>query len=281
MLDAKALADRLAQEFGLAIQGDLVRDKRGTILRFRPADLPKAHGFSVQVTLGWRSAEADFVPDTYAREIVHAMQEAWPSRHLVFETFARATRDAGIQLNVVIGGDLLAETSNPPREWPSVEIRLKKAPVVIEPEPATQTSELVSLLASRVFGLCLSLLPTEPVNQEGDKEVGLPEGAVTRIEVNRYERNPLNRAACIQFHGCRCKVCGFDFTAAYKEIGVGYIVVHHVTPVSQLGTDYVVDPAMDLVPLCPNCHAMVHRRNPPYSVDELKKLLGGQTPARS
>ena len=104
MLDAKALADRLAQEFGLAIQGDLVRDKRGTILRFRPADLPKAHGFSVQVTLGWRSAEADFVPDTYAREIVHAMQEAWPSRHLVFETFARATRDAGIQLNVVIGG---------------------------------------------------------------------------------------------------------------------------------------------------------------------------------
>ena len=32
---------------------------------------------------------------------------------------------------------------------------------------------------------------------------------------------------------------------------------------------YDVDPINDLMPVCPNCHAMLHRRTPPFSVEEL------------
>jgi 5-methylcytosine-specific restriction protein A len=40
-----------------------------------------------------------------------------------------------------------------------------------------------------------------------------------------------------------------------------------------MGEDYIVDPEKDLVTICANCHAMVHRRNPPLTIDELKRLL--------
>lgn len=64
-----------------------------------------------------------------------------------------------------------------------------------------------------------------------------------------------------------------NFYNVYGEIGYHFIEVHHTTPVSMMGPDYHLDVDRDLVPLCPNCHAMVHKRNPPFTVEELKKLM--------
>lgn len=96
-----------------------------------------------------------------------------------------------------------------------------------------------------------------------------PEGAVRTIVVNRYERDPRARAACVEHWGQACLACGLDFASVYGELGKGFIHVHHLTPVSQLGPDYQVDPVADLRPLCPNCHAMVHTQDPPLSPDDL------------
>jgi 5-methylcytosine-specific restriction protein A len=43
-----------------------------------------------------------------------------------------------------------------------------------------------------------------------------------------------------------------------------------VVPLAAIGRDYVVDPARDLVPVCANCHAMLHLRTEVLSVGELK-----------
>lgn len=59
----------------------------------------------------------------------------------------------------------------------------------------------------------------------------------------------------------------------YGSAAAGLIEVHHVTPVSQLGEDYIIDPRTDLMPLCPNCHSVAHRRNPPFSIDDLREML--------
>jgi 5-methylcytosine-specific restriction protein A len=104
-------------------------------------------------------------------------------------------------------------------------------------------------------------------------EAGLPEGAKIQIVVNKYERSPANRAACISYYGPICQVCSFDFGSFYGQIGQDYIEVHHRVPVSSMGGAYRVDPVTDLVPVCGNCHAMMHRKNPPLSVEELKALL--------
>ena len=110
--------------------------------------------------------------------------------------------------------------------------------------------------------------------EEVEPETEYAEGATTLIQVTRYERDPAARTACIAHHGTRCLVCGIDFGSVYGEIGVGFIHVHHLVPLAIVSAEYVVDPVKDLAPVCPNCHAMLHRKSPPFSINELKLLMG-------
>lgn len=102
---------------------------------------------------------------------------------------------------------------------------------------------------------------------------GREEGALKRITVNAYERNPQARAECLRHYGHKCSVCRFDFYEEYGEIGKDFIHVHHLKRISEIRKKYVVDPIKDLRPVCPNCHAMIHAKKLPYSIDELKTKL--------
>ena len=99
------------------------------------------------------------------------------------------------------------------------------------------------------------------------------EGPQVTIAVNRYERNRRARKACIKEYGAVCSVCGFDFGKRYGSIGVGFIHVHHIISLSSIGQKHKLDPLSDLRPVCPNCHEMLHRRDPPLEIEELKKSL--------
>lgn len=105
------------------------------------------------------------------------------------------------------------------------------------------------------------------------------EGALSQVTVNAYERNPAAREACVKHYGANCAVCGFNFGAVYGEIGLGFIHVHHLKPLASIKIGYQVDPMKDLRPVCPNCHSMLHRRMPPYSIDELASLVNMNTKA--
>lgn len=106
--------------------------------------------------------------------------------------------------------------------------------------------------------------------EEIDADTILLEGATTQITVNSYERNPKARRECIDNYGLRCQVCEIDFEEVYGEIGRGYIQVHHKIPLGNIGESYIIDPIEELIPLCPNCHAMIHRQKPPFTIEELK-----------
>jgi 5-methylcytosine-specific restriction protein A len=99
------------------------------------------------------------------------------------------------------------------------------------------------------------------------------EGARFAVTINAYERNPKARAACIAHHGHICAVCGFDFVRVYGGLGEGFIHVHHVIPIGKIGMEYKIDPIADLIPVCPNCHAMIHRVEPPLAVEQLRKHI--------
>lgn len=99
------------------------------------------------------------------------------------------------------------------------------------------------------------------------------EGAVKQIFVNRYERDSGARSACIRHYGNACQVCGADLESRYGKEACGLIHVHHLIPLATLGVGYEVDPIADLCPVCPNCHAVIHRREPPYSINEVKDLI--------
>lgn len=99
------------------------------------------------------------------------------------------------------------------------------------------------------------------------------EGAVKQVLVNAYERSANAVSACKAHYGTTCVICGFDFGKVYGEIGRGYIHVHHLVQLADIGKDYKVDPVNDLRPVCPNCHSMLHQRRPPLSIDDLKKMI--------
>lgn len=100
------------------------------------------------------------------------------------------------------------------------------------------------------------------------------EGNVDQILVNRYERDPAVRKKCIAHHGTKCSICGFDFVTTYGEFMHGFIHVHHLKSLAQMGKLHKIDPVKDLRPVCPNCHAAIHHRfKPPYSIDEIKNFL--------
>lgn len=86
------------------------------------------------------------------------------------------------------------------------------------------------------------------------------EGIKTQILVNRYERSSIARKKCIDFHKPICVVCDINFANTYGEIGTGFIHIHHLIPIHKIGIEYKLDYEKDLAPVCPNCHAMLHRK---------------------
>lgn len=76
-----------------------------------------------------------------------------------------------------------------------------------------------------------------------------------------YERKPKLRAQAIAIHGTTCMVksCRFNFEMVYGARGKDFIEVHHVTPLSRLGKETVVNPRTDMVVVCSNCHRLIHR----------------------
>lgn len=126
------------------------------------------------------------------------------------------------------------------------------------PEPAYEESSELSEF----------IIPEEIFDNEN-----LYEGSKQRVIVNAYERNPQARKACISHYGTRCQICGFDFAQKYGIVGRGLIHVHHLKPLCDIGEEYKVDPIRDLCPVCPNCHTIIHRRNPPYTIEEVREFL--------
>ena len=108
-----------------------------------------------------------------------------------------------------------------------------------------------------------------------DSSTEIFEGIKKQVSVNKYERSSIARAKCIEAHSCTCKICSFNFEQAYGSLGKDFIHVHHITPIHSIGKSYKINYANDLIPVCPNCHAMLHRKidGKCYSVSELTELL--------
>ena len=115
--------------------------------------------------------------------------------------------------------------------------------------------------------------PDHLLTGEVDARVAYQEGAVRQVSVNAYERNQEAREECLRRLGRSCVVCGFNFLEAYGDKARDYIQVHHIRPIARAGGAYLLNPTNDLRPVCPNCHAVIHRKDPPYEIAEVKRML--------
>ncbi|MHB1237626.1 MAG: HNH endonuclease [Gallionella sp.] len=189
-----------------------------------------------------------------ARHLARGMgYKNWNAANLHYGKFAAKVCDI---LNLPQKGFdrvfVLAEFFKPPGS----EVLLSLRPSVVA------AIEQLGLVSGDVFS----------IQEEIDPDTPLVEGASYFVQVSAFERNPVARRKCIEHYGLNCSVCGFNFETNYGIAAKGYIHVHHLKPLASIGEEYVIDPIQDLRPVCSNCHSVIHLRQPPYSIEEVKTM---------
>jgi 5-methylcytosine-specific restriction protein A len=287
--DPVALAERISAETGLEFAGTQGRDSDGTRwVELHPAGHPPAQTFTLRTNIGWRSVDISFQPGAFAADLVSSMRSADEGGRRAFAAVLECCRTEGADVFFTLN-DVGRDPSDPSiwaDQWRGVKLVVRRGMLALNEGGQADDDRLLALWTGRAAAAVLALLPLEPAagHEEAEHDTpevaGLPEGARTRIEVNRYERDRRNRAAAIAIHGYACVACELDVGTRYGAVAAGLIEVHHLTPVSTIGENYVVDPAVDLVPLCPNCHSVAHRRSPPFTVVELRDMMTHHAPGR-
>lgn len=266
-LIARNLIDCLKREFDLPFTIDVLNGTGETAFRIHPAnDEESLFEADIRIRDNIRF-NATIRPQKYGRAFVSTMEQADDDMKGVFTVIVNSLLEAGCKVNVNLNGsrpDPL-NISSWPSHWNRIEISVTKSPMNFIDESEEEINSFLSI-SLNVISLFLALVPIEKTD---DGNRNLFEGEANVIRSRRYERNPVARRICIEKHGYRCAVCGFDFAKEYGEIGKGFIEVHHINPISDVGHQYAVDPEKDLIPLCSNCHSMIHRKKPPYMPDEL------------
>lgn len=149
----------------------------------------------------------------------------------------------------------------------------EKGVVKIEGFTPELTEKQITKIDNAWYAIDSNSANVVPLAEEIPASKNFSEGAQFSVTINAYERNPKARAACIAHHGLTCTVCGFNFASVYGSLGEGFIHVHHITPIGAIGKQYEINPVTDLIPVCPNCHAMIHRTEPALTVEQLRNHL--------
>lgn len=276
-LKPEHLAEVITGQTGLEFEAeaDVAADGRYWYL-LRPRGLPADHTFGIRTTLGWRRLRVDFEPGKFAGSLLADMGNADADGRSAFHSILADCRSLGSQIHLEINGSSFRFDSDDvwAQTWSRLTLSLNKGQLELGTDEGEPDAQIACRWTGRFAAAVVAILPTEDTGEGVDSNViGHPEGALKTVKINRYERDRRNRAAAIAIHGTECKACGLEMVSRYGSIAAGMIEVHHVTPVSELGEGYVIDPATDLVPICPNCHAVVHRRTPPIAIEDLKSLL--------
>lgn len=263
--------DAVHRRIGVPVEATLIPGGEPS-LALVPSGVHQHDSFAVRFSPGWRAAMAEFVPGKFAAPLIPLMGKADSGSRSTFAAFADALKARRTHLSFRVNGTDISpfNTTDWPDNWIQVSLQARSARQVIEPNDIAQMRQLILDLVIPVFGMVVALIGIE----EDERPVeGVSEGMPTQVIATRYERKMVNREACIQLKGLRCAACGFDFSDFYGPLGVGYVEIHHTIPISRIGPDYRINVSTDLEPLCANCHAMVHRENPPIPVPVLAGLI--------
>ena len=101
-------------------------------------------------------------------------------------------------------------------------------------------------------------------------QITAQEGESYECHHTEYKRNKAVRESAAKRDNYTCRICGFDFVRTYGEVGNHFIEVHHKDPVKDGTRETKLD---DLISVCPNCHSMLHKKNPPLLPEVLKLYI--------
>ena len=201
-------------------------------------------------------------PQKYGKEFLENINNSSKEKRIIFVDYWKqiGINDIKVYINEI--EQKPDDFINDKTIWQKFSIRYSKAPFFNDVEEKNKT------IVNTISSICAMILSIMDYSISGKSE-----GMVKQFESSSYERNPLNRKLCLLAKGYDCSVCGMNFKERYGAIGEGYIHVHHALPLHLMEEGHVVDPIKELFPICPNCHSMLHRKDPPYTIDELKEII--------
>ncbi len=210
-------------------------------------------------------------PQKYAASMVESLNHADAAKRSMFEMYVAQIKERGAKIDFYINQNMYDDIS--PVMWEDSwhQIRIRATQIIADTINDVEEIRLVQEWTKLATGLFLSLLDVEGID-----ELQHAEGKISQVLQTKYERNPVNRELCLDANGYVCKICGFDFEKVYGEIGHNFIHVHHIEKVSSFGGEYYLNPVTDMIPVCPNCHAMLHREDPPISPEKLRGIIKHQ-----
>ena len=271
MVNCNRLAMQLTDRFGLHVEAEGKNISDGYLVTILPVGVERTISFVLEVIIGWRSIVAKFEPANFASSLVFAMEGATDDQYAAFLIFTKSIIKNGGDININISDHSVdpLEINSWPEKWKSIDISLRKGAIVIDQGDEELACDVIYPWVFRFFGAIMALLPLKEV-PSSHASLGEEEGAEFESKSKQYERSKINRAACIEIHGLNCQVCNLNFENVYGKLGEGFIHIHHVTPVSMMNGSYTINPEKDLIPVCPNCHSMLHRASPPIPIEKLK-----------
>ena len=258
--------EEVSRALGIGISFRHLSADSGYTFAIRISDLPKATSFELRVRQGLLSWYLDLFLNNFPREMLLTFTNAYQAKRdeILGQIDSAQQRVETIQLTVNdvdifnLGDEL----------WEQLALSLKM-------KVQESNQRLDKLKTSLIIALSL-LVPLFSEDLQTDEELldaSEVEGSKSKIERNHYERSRVNRALCLDYYGFECQACLRTMKSLYGPIGEGVIHVHHIEPVSQMSSPRRLDPIRDLVPLCPNCHTIVHQESPPLSIEKLKMLV--------
>lgn len=269
-LNELKLSDLLQDAFGVPFDALVADTSKGIAVAARPSsdghDMLRIECLFTSTT----RLQVHAQPEGYSRPLFNTMAHAkMPMRQRCARHLDKLFDDEHTMgFRLLVNGISLIDT--PVSEWPTTWNDFDYGFTVFPLRAHGSKSEMLDEGYEWLIAAFRPLFDLLEISIEYD---GYTEGDAQRVLATKYERDRRNRDLCIATHGTRCEICGFDFGKAYGPVGDGFIHVHHVVPVSKLGPGYVIDPVHDLIPVCPNCHAMLHRFEPPMQPSELRAIL--------
>ena len=247
-------------------------------IRISPAGA-RERMFSIKITnISDVRLHIDFFPQTFSANLIEAMGRASGDSKMAFCEAVKLLQARGARVFMSINHHSVNPCDImtwPDDKWAKIDFH---AVIDMPPEAANDQEQVDSCVKEwgcLTMGAFMSLVRIAPIGQARTNGISAPETEGDRYSViaNRYERSAVNRFLCIAKKGYACSICGLDFEKKYGSIGRSFVHIHHIVPVSAIGPGYQIDPERDLIPVCPNCHAMLHRKCPPYLPKEIKEKI--------
>jgi 5-methylcytosine-specific restriction protein A len=273
VMSRKANIDASLQDvsdaLGVVLKREFMSTNHDYEVKIRLEQIPYPHGFNIKIYDDYLNWRLELQLDVFTAPLMAEMQKRFNQQRDTFASYLELAKLKSNKFTFQVNQD--EDIFNLNGDWSEIHFSLTKSYYSEDLEFQTLTTAALDFMCIILF------LIIDDTEWTVEIEDGEEEGASYFSIVKKYERSRYNRALCLKYYGFTCKGCGDKLEQKYGPIGSDVIHVHHIVPISQMGSSYKLNPIKDLIPLCPNCHNIVHKQNPPLEILELQKLTSYQS----